>query len=192
MLAGITKVGSKTLIHIDALEALYSKISSLPAKKKTVFELRDAVDFLSPAIFDALSKNYTKDDLFCVFENSGWDITQASWKYIWSLLRSLHENNSKKKISPKSSHKQKGLSSHEATIAQEETTIDSKVDAQQSPHVDTKSNASETEFSATDVSETQVLENDNCSTSIPIKAQTKKAQVLHSAHFDLPPDSEDL
>ena len=46
MLAGITKVGSKTLIHIDALEALYSKISSLPAKKKTVFELRDAVDFL--------------------------------------------------------------------------------------------------------------------------------------------------
>ena len=38
MLAGITKVGSKTLIHIDALEALYSKISSLPAKKKTVFD----------------------------------------------------------------------------------------------------------------------------------------------------------
>ena len=34
MLAGITKIGSKTLIHIDALEALYSQLSSPSGKKK--------------------------------------------------------------------------------------------------------------------------------------------------------------
>ena len=34
MLAGITKNGPKTFIHIDTLESIYSKLQALPAKKK--------------------------------------------------------------------------------------------------------------------------------------------------------------
>ena len=192
MLSGITKVGTKTLIHIDALEALYSKISSLPAKRKTVFELRDAVDFLSPAIFDALGKNYTKDDLFSIFENSGWDISQASWKYIWSLLRSHHENNSKKKNSPKSAPKNRGLSSHQDTIPQEENQIETQVQVQHTLHSDTKRDEAESKISTDDVNETKASESDTNTTEMLTNTHNEEAQSVHNAHFDLPPDTEDL
>ena len=185
MLSGITKVGTKTLIHIDALEALYSKISSLPAKRKTVFELRDAVDFLSPAIFDALGKNYTKDDLFSVFENSGWDISQASWKYIWSLLRSHHD-------SPKSAPKHRELSSHQATIAQEENQIEPQVQVQHTLHSDTKRDEAESQISTDDVNRTRASESDTNTTEILTNTHNEETQSVHNAHFDLPPDSEDL
>ena len=192
MLSGITKVGTKTLIHIDALEALYSKISSLPAKRKTVFELRDAVDFLSPAIFDALGKNYTKDDLFSVFENSGWDISQASWKYIWSLLRSHHENNNKKKNSPKSAPKHRGQSSHEAAIAQEENQFETQVEVQPTLHSDTERNESESLIFTDDVNGTKASESNTNTTEILTTAHKEEPQSVHNAHFNLPPDTEDL
>ena len=44
MISGITKVSTKTLIHIDALEALYSKISKFQA-----FRLKEKL-FLSFAM----------------------------------------------------------------------------------------------------------------------------------------------
>ena len=87
MLAGITKNGPKTFIHIDTLESIYSKLQALPAKRKTEFDLRDAVEFLSPAILDAVKKNYTKEDIFNVIGSSGWEITQATWRYVWSIVR---------------------------------------------------------------------------------------------------------
>ena len=177
MLAGITKIGSRTCIHIDTLESLYSKLQGLPLKKKTLYFLRDAVAFLYPAISEALGKNYTKEDIFTVLEDSGLEFNQGTWEYLWSIVRANKNISNRKKIPVKHASKKQGKSLSQVQKTQAET--NSCVENQ----------------SFSDIKESQIsVENDNKTQNKFVSAtvQNGNLQSQSSAYFDMPPDTEDL
>ena len=108
------------------------------------------------------------------------------------MLRSHHENNTKKKNSTKSAPKHRGLSSHEAAIAQEENQFETQVEVQPTLHSDTERNESESQIFTDDVNGNKTSGSDTNTTEILTTTHKEEAQSVHNAHFDLPPDSEDL
>lgn len=189
MLAGITKNGSKTFIHIDALESIYSKLQALPAKKKTVFDLRDAVEYLSPAILDAVEKNYTKEDIFNMLGNFGWEITQATWRYVWSIIRSNENFSRKKKVSLKNVSKKKENALSYAKKSHSKLSIDANNYLENKFQSDINESASQNE-----TSESKGVLNNNTAQdkSLSETVHNKAFQSQSRAYFTVQPDTEDL
>lgn len=184
MLAGITKNGPKTFIHIDALETIYSKLQALPVKRKTEFDLRDAVEFLSPAILEAVEKNYTKEDIFNVIGSSGWEITQATWRYVWNIIRANKNISRKKKVSLKNVSKKADNTLSYVKKSHSKLSIDTNNYSENKSQSDIKESASQ----------------DKNSESKDVINNTKQAETINNnafqsqsrAHFIVHPDTEDL
>ena len=184
MLAGITKNGPKTFIHIDALESIYSKLQALPAKRKTEFDLRDAVEFLSPAILEAVEKNYTKEDIFNVIGSSGWEITQATWRYIWSIIRANENISRRKKVSLKNVSKKAGNTLSYAKKSHSKLSIDTNNYSENKSQSDIKESASQDKNSESE----DVINHAEQAETVNNNAFQSQSR----AHFIVHPDTEDL
>ena len=107
MLATTVRIGGKIFVQIEVLQAIKSRLDHLPAKQKTSLDFKDAAMFLYPGIKGAVQKNYTKDEILQIIIKEGWEITQNSFRYLWSLFLSEDENPSKRKPYVKSVRKNK-------------------------------------------------------------------------------------
>lgn len=191
MLAATTKIGSKYLVHIEILKALGTELENLPEKEKVMFDFKSAVVFLRPFLELAIKKNYTKDEIFQIMGKVGWHITQNTFKYFWSLFTLEEETSNKKKTNTKSAGKEKSEHAH-SSVKQNEHKSQEIINAVLATH---EAKSQGTEFSipeaqninaAKNESQAPVNENHNEEKSTAISTQQ------NSAHFPLPPDTEDL
>ena len=191
MLAATTKIGSKYLVHIEILKALGTELENLPEKGKVMFDFKSAVVFLRPFLELAIKKNYTKDEIFQIMGKVGWNITQNTFKYFWSLFTLEEETSNKKKPNTKSAGKEKSEHAH-SSVKQNEHKSQEIINAVLATH---EAKSQGTEFSipeaqnlnaAKNESQAPVNENHNEEKSTAISTQQ------NSAHFPLPPDTEDL
>ena len=192
MLVATSKVCPKGLVAFETLEAVHTKIVALPVKEKKFFKTREAVDSLFQDIHDAIvNKNYTIEDISQFFVSAGWCITPTSLKQFWRFFRACMENYKSSKISSSQkeqnehtksiTRKRKNLSSGESEIA-----IKHNLNNTEMSSVIHQNNASGMPeiLSPEQVKIAPLFSDDN------IKRENIQAQ--NSAHFDLPPDSEDL
>ena len=191
VLAATVKIGSKNFVHMEVLQSIKSKMDHLPEKQKTMLDFRDAALFLYPCIKAALQKNYTKDEILQIIIKEGWSLTQNSFRYLWSFFLSEDEHYGKKKYSPKSASKEKRTTS-KANVRHSSENPD--VDLLQSDEIlnEQKNDAdiSITESSTLDNEKNEIQGSTN-EKLLPENSQENSNQT-QSAHFDIPPDTEDL
>ncbi len=184
MLAATAKIGSKNFIHVDVLQAIRSQLEQLPAKQKTMLEFRDAVAFLYPGLKGAVQKNYSKDEILQVIVKAGWEITHNSFRYLWSLFLSEDETSCKRKSAPKSAGKER-----------RETTRNTarKINSNASPTTDASFEPLQDNSDAGQLEQHSITE---AKTPANIESLTENNEANtathNSAHFVLPPDSDDL
>ncbi len=191
MLAATTKIGSKYLVHIEILKALGTELENLPEKEKVMFDFKSAVVFLIPFLELAIKKNYTKDEIFQIMGKVGWHITQNTFKYFWSLFTLEEETSNKKKPNPTSAGKEKSEHAH-SSVKQNEHKSQETIDAVLANH---EAQSQGSEFSKPEAqnlnaakNEAQAPENENHNEEKSTAISTQQ----NSAHFPLPPDTEDL
>ena len=191
MLAATTKIGSKYLVHIEILKALGAELENLPEKEKVMFDFKSAVVFLRPFLELAIKKNYTKDEIFQIMGKVGWHITQNTFKHFWSLFTLEEEASNKKKPNTKSAGKGKSEHAH-STVRQNEHKSQETIDAVLANH---EAQSQGSEFSKPEAqnlnaakNEAQAPENENPNE----EKSTANSTQPNSAHFILPPDTEDL
>ena len=181
MLAAASNVCPKGLVAFETLKAVHTKIVSLPVKEKKFFKTREAVDYLFQDIHDAIvNKNYTIEDISEYFVSEGWIISQTSLKQFWRFFRLCMENY---KHSTISNTKKEQHEHPKAGIKKGKNSSSGKSEAV-------------TEIiSNENVTDTKIL-SDGHENITPLSSQesvTKEtAQAKNSAHFELPPDTEDL
>ena len=195
MLAATAKVGSKYLVHIEVLKAIGAEIEKLPEKEKVMLDFKSAVVFLRPFLELAIKKNYTKDEIFQLMSKVGWSITQNTFKYFWSLYLLEEENSSKKKSNSKSAGRAKTETSR--SNARQNRTKSSDLLSPDFSLDEKKINelADEIKNSNSDV-QNSMMETNTSQTSLNEDHESGKSEETstqqNSAHFDLPPDTEDL
>ena len=148
MVAATVKVGGKIFVQIEVLQAIKARLDGLPTKQKTSLNLNDAVMFLYQIII-----------------NEGWNITQNSFRYLWSIFLSEDGNSNKRKPYVKSVRKIKAEKTNSA--------IESNKN-----NIAVKNNAAVNEASLS--SKVMAIDENNV------------ASANSNAHFDLMPDTEDL
>ena len=195
MLAATAKIGSKYLVHVEILKAIGAELEKLPEKEKVMLDFKSAVVFLRPFLELAVKKNYTKDEIFQIMCKVGWSITQNTFKYFWSLYLLEEENSGKKKNNSKSAGRVKIENSHSAVSQNKIKSKDISAPAPAPDERKINENTDEAENLASDVqnlgaktNELQSNANENHSSGKSAESSTQQ----NSAHFDLPPDSEDL
>ena len=162
MVAATVKVGGKIFVQIDVLQAIKARLDGLPVKQKTSLNLNDAVMFLYPGIKGAVQKHYTKDEILQTIINGGWEITQNSFRYLWSIFLSENGNSNKRKPYVKSVKKIKVKTSI--------GTDGSNIAAKDSAAINTAPLSSE----------------------MMTIAKSNVSHSHNSSNFDLMPDTEDL
>lgn len=184
MLAATAKIGSKHFVQVEVLQSIRSQLEQLPAKQKTMLDFRDAVAFLYPGIKDAVQKNYSKDEILQIIVNAGWAITHNSFRYLWSLFLSEDESPCKKKSAHKSITKERRDVSRGA-VKKNNNDVPANLDAASDVQEEiTKTDSHEhsmTNEAIVSANEISTPDNDKIN---PIRQ--------NSAHFELPPDSDDL
>ena len=178
MLAATSQVCPKGLVAFETLKAVHSKIVGLPVKEKKFFKTREAVDYLFQDIHDAIvNKNYTIEDISEYFVSAGWVISQTSLKQFWRFFRACMEN-----------HKNSNISS-----AKKEQHQHSKVATKKGKNSSTGEAEVFTETTSDKSLKDISAEHENIApVSYKESIQTESLQPQSNAHFDLPPDSEDL
>jgi len=162
MLAATTKIGGKIFVQVEVLQAIKSRIDNLPAKQKTMLEFKEAVAFLYPCIKNAVQKNYSKDEILQIIVKEGWEITQNSFRYLWSLFLSEDENPRKRRPYVKSIRK-----------------------------IKTEKNKSDIEINKNILADKDTTMNDTSSLS-QVPPTSSKVNTDSSAYFVIQPDTEDL
>ena len=192
MLAATSNGCPKGLVAFETLEAVHTKIVALPVKEKKFFKTREAVAYLFQDIHDAIvNKNYTIEDISQSFVSAGWLISQTSLKQFWRFFRAYTESYNNSTISTdkkeRNEHaktvtrKRKNLPSGKSDFAIETTSNDTKI----SSAVNQNNSSEMSEISSHEQEKIASLSSDE-------NMNTDSVQPQNSAHFDLPPDSEDL
>ena len=195
MLAATAKIGSKYLVHIEILKAFGAEVEKLPDKEKVMLDFKSAVVFLRPFLELAVKKNYTKDEIFQIMVKVGWRITQNTFKYFWSLYLLEEENFGQKRSNHKSARKTKTETSRtnvgqneikslevlSSDFSPDKRKINEHSSEEENSHVDVQKFTPET-------NELQTSVNENLEAGKSGENSTQQ----NSAHFDLPPDTEDL
>ena len=184
MLAATAKIGSKQFIHVDVLQSIRSQLDQLPAKQKTMLDFRDAVAFLYPGLKGAVQKNYSKDEILQIIVKAGWAITHNSFRYLCSLFLSDDEAPCKKKSVAKSATRERHDSSRNTTkkINAETSAISEAVSGLSSDSADTVQHEQPV------MTDTKTPDN----ISAPHEKENANNAAQSSAHFVLPPDTDDL
>ena len=159
----ITKNGRGFMINIKALEEIKADLSNLPQKQRTFLTTNEAIAFLLPSIISAREKNYTNSEIQDYFAKSGWDFTQCSSHHFWNTFHSMAQGNRRKK------HIEDHADSNVAEVSSEFIT----------------NIVNDVKEAETDEQVSEIYE--SLKKSLPTVNKTHS-----SAHFDIPPDTEDL
>ena len=186
MLAATAKIGSKYLVHVEILKALGTELENLPEKEKVMFDFKSAVVFLRPFLELAIKKNYTKDEIFQLMGKVGWSITQNTFKYFWSLFLLEEETSGKKKSITKTPKKSKISTAITSVEDNELQSLNNQDNAEQLNKTEISDFNTQTSNAVGD--KTQMSFNETLKSEKIAENPTQKS----SAHFDLPPDTEDL
>jgi len=181
LLAATSKVSSRGLVSFEILEAIHSLIAGLPVKEKKFYKTPEAVDYLFHDIHDAIvNKNYTIEDISEYFIASGWHISHTALKKFWRAFRGdmekyrtsqlLSDKKGRKKHAKSVTDKTKKLSPVVISVAEKdcENNIKNSSEIHQNNYLD-------------DVQKSVV---DSTKDNIFLSHS--------SAHFVMPPDTEDL
>ena len=181
MLEAASKVCSRGLVSLETLEALHSLISELPVKEKKFYKTPEAVDYLFQDIRDALvNKNYTIEDISQYFISVGWHITQTSLKQFWRVFRSDMEKHRTSQL----------LSGKKARKKREK--LGTCVPENLSPVV---ISVGKEDYEKDIKSSYEIHQNDrpdDAQKSVGDAVQNNIFLSQSSAHFVMPPDTEDL
>ena len=181
LLEAASKVDPRGLVSFEVLEALHSLISGLPVKEKKFYKTPEAVDYLFQDIRDALvNKNYTIEDISQYFISVGWHITPTALKQFWRVFRSDMEKHRTSQL----------LSGKKARKKREKSGM--CVPENLSPVV---INVGKEDYEKDIKSSYEIHQNDR-----PDDAQKSAGDAVQnnifvsksSAHFIMPPDTEDL
>ena len=181
LLEAASKVCSRGLVSFEVLEALHSLISGLPVKEKKFYKTPEAVDYLFQDIRDALvNKNYTIEDISQYFISVGWHITPTALKQFWRMFRSdMEKHRASQLLSGKKARKKReksgmcvpeNLSPVVISVCKEDYEKDIK-------------------------SSYEIHQNDrpdDAQKSVGDAVQNNIFLSQSSAHFVMPPDTEDL
>jgi len=159
----ISKNGRTFMINIEALEEIKADLSNLPQKQRTFLTTREAITFLLPNIISAREKNYTNSEIQDCFAKGGWDFTQCSAHHFWNTFHSIAQGNRRRK------HIEDHADSNVAEVSSEFIT----------------NIVNDVKKAETDDQVSKIYE--DLEKSLPAFNKTHS-----SAHFDIPPDTEDL
>ena len=195
MLAATVKIGSKNFVHMEVLQSIKSTMDHLPVKPKTMLDFKDAALFLYPCIKTALQKNYTKDEILQIIVKEGWELTQNSFRYLWSFFLSEYDNYGKKKSSPKSASKEKrAASKNKAKLnvnnSSENPNVNFSLDYEKlNEQADNDENSTPDNSNINnEANEIQISAEEKS----PSGSYEENSSQQQSARFELPPDTEDL
>lgn len=196
MLAATSKVCPKGLVAFETLEAVHAQLVGLPIKEKRFFKTKEAVAYLFQDIHDAIvNKNYTIEDISQSFVAAGWSISQTSLKRFWRFFRAYLESHTDSKTSTTKEEQNEHIKTPRKKRKILSSVIDGTVikDISENNENDTQNLSSVHQDNASGTSEILPSEHEKI-TSLPSDENIKKEdfQPQNSAHFDLPPDTEDL
>ena len=181
MLEAASKVCSRGLVSFEVLEALHSLISGLPVKEKKFYKTPEAVDYLFQDIRDALvNKNYTIEDISQYFISVGWNITPTALKQFWRAFRSDMEK-----------YRASQLLSGKKVRKKREKSV-TCVSKNLSPVV---INVGKEDYEKNIKSSYEIHQNDRTDDAQKSVENTTRNNIFvsqSSAHFVMPPDTEDL
>ena len=181
MLEAASKVCSRGLVSFEVLEALHSLISGLPVKEKKFYKTPEAVDYLFQDIRDALvNKNYTIEDISQYFISVGWSITPTALKQFWRVFRSDMEK-----------YRASQLLSGKKVRKKREKSV-TCVSKNLSPVV---INVGKEDYEKNIKSSYEIHQNDRTDDAQKSVENTTRNNIFvsqSSAHFVMPPDTEDL
>lgn len=181
LLEAASKVCSRGLVSFEVLEALHSLISGLPVKEKKFYKTPEAVDYLFQDIRDALvNKNYTIEDISQYFISVGWSITPTALKQFWRMFRSDMEK-----------YRASQLLSGKKVRKKREKSV-TCVSKNLSPVV---INVGKEDYEKNIKSSYEIHQNDRTDDAQKSVGDTVQNSIFlsqSSAHFVMPPDTEDL
>ena len=186
----ITKMGAKTFISVKLLERIQGQLMDLPEKHKTQLETKEAVAFLYQDISSALAKNYTLSEISDLIKSSGWELTESSLKYFCKISRTEKEKNSKGKKSSPPKNAAKKQSEHPAKLTMTRNDGAAATSASSPGNSDgtPKDVAKKGKSPATGVN----VELEAKPEAASERKGNKQYPKQKDAHFDFPPDTEDL
>lgn len=200
----ICKVGSKILVSRQLLEEIQSQLVGLPEKQKNQLEIKEAVAFLYQGVQSAIQKNYSTDEITALIRSAGWVSKDNSMKHFWRLFRSEDKNSKNRKITPmKTVSKDRHDQTQEAI--KHGKNVSAEIPEACSKLTETNAPATKGTQKNTPIENTQ--RESPIEKTTPVSAQPKSEKIVatppdgtgkdaalpqNSAHFELPPDTDDL
>ena len=203
----VQKIGSKIFVVRQVVEKSHTMLVELPEKEKSLFELPEAVSVLYPDISEAFQKNYTQEEITDILRSAGWVLKDRNLKYLWKLFRAEGKNLHGKKNTP-TELEGKDPPSHFPDIAQDVINIPSNLSemilglAKASDETMENVSSEHVQENVTDEEKSVSLfqKSEKESGNKRRKTSSEKSDVMSEekpqpqsgAHFELPPDTEDI
>jgi len=164
MLASTAGIPAASTFNINSLQGIKDVLVGLPRKPKTQYAMVEAESFLHRWVHSTLRKNYSVAEIDGVFLNAGWSEEQR--KAFWIIFGRKEDKRGNKKIAPiRMSRKKAKAISHEETPQ---------------------------ENSASQSSPGDTVGNTSAADGLTVQSIAETQQPLSGAHFELPPDTEDI
>ena len=164
MLASTAGIPVTSTFNINSLQGIKDVLVGLPKKPKTQYTIVETESFLHRWVHSTLRKNYTIADIDDVLINAGWSEEQR--EAFWIIFGRKEDKRRNKRISPiRMSRKKAKAISHRDT-PQEDS-------ASQSLPGDAIGNTSD-------------------AGSLTVQSIAETQPLLSGAHFELPPDTDDI
>ena len=202
----VQKIGSKIFVVRQVVEKSHTMLVELPEKEKSLFELPEAVSVLYPDISEALQKNYTQEEITDILRSAGWVLKDRNLKYLWKLFRAEGKNlHGKKDTLPEIEGKEPP--SHFPEIEHKEIDIPAILSeisrlnpsfsetSEDAPAENVQDNATDEEKSALPSQTSEKVSGNKRKKASSEKSDVmseEKPQPQSGAHFELPPDTEDI
>ena len=193
------KRSSRTFYSSQVVEEAHLQISALPPKPKTQFDLLETVIFLRPDIIDAFEKNYTQEEVTVILRKVGIVSKDPNLRHFWRLFQAEDKN-----LKPKKNTSLKTAGKGTDSVSASSDAVIEKRKKHKTASKETQRNV-RNELSKEDistVSETSLFPNgaENTTENNPTEAPHDASPVLPDdtnktligAHFELPPDTDDI
>ena len=175
----VIRSGSKSMVNVQFLDKMKEHLRGLPEKPKELFEFQEAANYIRKDITSAFHKNYTQNDLSDMFFSFGWPQDDNSIRSFWRAFNALVRSIESQKLIAKSPDDYDVKYSKEATKKKRIST--------------SKLNEIETS-SVPDVPlpKPEKKQKKEVRDTAPANPDTPSIIQHSGAHFELPPDTDDI
>ena len=172
----VIRSGSKAMVNVQFLNKLKEHLRGLPEKPKELFEFQEAANYIRKDITSAFHKNYTQNDLSDMFFSLGWPQDDNSIRSFWRAFNALVRNIESQKLMAKSPDDYDVKYSKEVTKKK-------CISASKLNEIETSSSPD------VPIPKPQKKEVRDMA---PVNPDTSSIIQNSGAHFELPPDTEDI